>query len=570
MGLALLALALVPGPPAARAGAAPLTLAPCEVAGLAPGEARCGTYEVFEDRGGGRGRKVPLRVVVVPAKESPREPDPLVYLAGGPGDSATAAAGFGTHAYADLRRRRDLVFIDLRGTGESAGLFCPELERSQGFLDEFLPVEGVRACRQRLAARADLAQYTTANAVDDLAEVFTALGYSRVNLDGASYGTRTALEMIRRHPQRVRTAALSGIVPPGARNPLTFARDAQEALEGTLAECAADAACAAAFPRLRDELAAVLARVEREPVSVEVAGRDGSRQALRLDRAGVAQTLRYMLYMPTAAAELPFAVHAAATGDFQPLAQMAALFAGSAAKMADGFFLSVLCTEDTPFIREDEIAPAVAGTFLGDFRIRAQQRACAEWGVPAAARELQEPVRAEVPVLLVSGERDPVTPVRWGEQVARHLPRALHVVVPDGGHGSEGMAGAECLTSLVEGLVTRGDTRGLDTSCVGTMRRPPFTTAGPAPEVNVAPAELAPLAGSYASDEGLQVDVRLADGRLGLTLSGKDFVLVPIGERRFRVEGLPAGYGVEFFGAARVEGLRLLQGAGEPLTLMRR
>lgn len=551
---------------------AELRMTPCDVEGLPPGEARCGTYEVAEDRAAAGGHKVPLHVVVVPAGGEPRQPDPVVYLAGGPGDSATAAAAAGAHHYAELRRHRDLVFVDLRGTGKSAALSCPELERAQGFLDEFLPVAGVRACRERLAARADLSRYDTATAVDDLAEVLSALGYERVNLDGASYGTRAALEMIRRHPQRVRTALLFGVVPPGTRNPLTFARDAQAALDATFAECAADTACAAAFPDPRADLAAVLARVEREPVVVEVpAGAGGGAQPLRLDRAGIAQTLRYMLYLPASAAELPYALHRAAAGDFAPLGAMAAFFSRMAARTADGFFLSVLCAEETTFIRDDEVAAEVAGTFLGDLRVRAQRRACEVWDVPQVPAERLAPVRADVPALLVSGERDPVTPARWAEEVARHLPRSRHVVVPDAGHDVEGMAGTDCLVRLATETIVRGDAQAIDTSCVATMTRPPFTTAGPAPEVTLPEAELTALAGIYASGDGLQVEVRLEEGSLRLHLAEQPpLTLVPLGAGRFRIAGLPAAYGAEFFRDGEASGLRVLQGAGEPLLLHRR
>ena len=409
---------------------AALKLTPCTGPGL-ESEARCATYEVFEDRAAARGRWIPLRVLVLPATGTPVAADPLVFFAGGPGDGIIESAPHAAHTYAEVRAHRDLVFVDLRGTGESAALSCPELMRSQGFLDDFLPLDGVRSCRQRLAQHADLGQYNTANAVDDLAEVLTALGYQLVNVHGASYGTRSAMELVRRHPERVRTATLIGVVPPDSRNPLTFARDAQAALDATFAECAADPACAAAFPDSRGELASVLARVERQPVTVEVMPPGATAPLLlRLDRAGVAQTVRYMLYQSSAAAELPLAIHSAAVGEFRPLAEMAALFAGEATQTADGLFLSVLCAEDQPFIDEGEVAAAVAGTFLGDFRVRAQERACAAWDVPPIAATKLESVSSPVPALVISGERDPVTPARWGDQVSRTLPNARHLVVP--------------------------------------------------------------------------------------------------------------------------------------------
>src|SRR4029079_1041775 len=179
----------------------------------------------------------------------------------------------------------------------SAPLLCKELMGEhgvQGFLDDFLPAAAVRACRADQAGR-DLTQYRTAVTVDDLAELLTALGYDKVNAWGGSYGTRTALALARRHPERVRTLGLIGLVPPDARMPSTFARDAQEALDGTFRECAADPVCAKAFPRVREELEAVLARTEQEPVRGPArAPGGGGPHELRLTRHGVAQTIRYM------------------------------------------------------------------------------------------------------------------------------------------------------------------------------------------------------------------------------------------------------------------------------------
>jgi len=199
--------------------------------------------------------------------------------------------------------------VDSRGTGGSAPLRCPELQGTQGVqgvLDNFLPADKVRACRERLSKVADLTQYTTDNTVDDVDEVRAALGYPQVNIMGGSYGTRPVLVYLRRHPDRVRTAILDGVVPTHDRAPLFFARSTQKALDGLVAECAGDAGCARVFPRFQEEIAAVLARAEREPARVRLTDpRTGKPYEVRLSRSGVAQTLRYMLYDPASASELP-------------------------------------------------------------------------------------------------------------------------------------------------------------------------------------------------------------------------------------------------------------------------
>ncbi|HYN21489.1 MAG TPA: alpha/beta hydrolase, partial [Thermoanaerobaculia bacterium] len=137
-------------------------LTPCKEPGMPP-EALCGTYEVFENRAAQTGRKIPLRIVVLPATGTDRLPDPFVYFAGGPGDASIPGGVFMAEQLGSLRRKRDVLLVDLRGTGESGGLFCPELKGKQdvqGFLDDFLPAAKIHSCRDRLKKEVDLSWYT--------------------------------------------------------------------------------------------------------------------------------------------------------------------------------------------------------------------------------------------------------------------------------------------------------------------------------------------------------------------------------------------------------------------------
>ena len=424
----------------AAAAAPRLILGACKDPEL-PKDARCGTYQVFENRAAKAGRKISLRVVVLPALGPDRRPDAIVAFAGGPGESSVGEAGFLNQELARLRQHRDFLLVDSRGTG-SALLACPELRDVQGFLDGFVPADKVRACGERLRKVADLSQYTTDNAVDDIDEVRAALGYPQVNVMGGSYGTRSVLVYLRRHPDRVRTAILDGVVPTHDRAPLFFARSTQKALDGLVAECAGDAGCARAFPHLREEIAAVLARAEREPVRVQLNdAKTGKPYEVRLSRAGVAQTLRYMLYSPSSAAELPLRVHLAARGDWKPLAETGSNFARGMSSLDNAFFFGVTCSEDVPFIREEEIPAAVAGTFLGDFRIRRQQEACAGWPAAKIPASFLEPVTSDVPALIIAGERDPATPPSDGKEAARTLRHSKYVLIPDAGHGTGRLQG---------------------------------------------------------------------------------------------------------------------------------
>jgi len=453
-----------------------LALTPCHLPGV-PDEARCGTYDVFENRETRSGRKIALNVAVLPAQRPDRLPDPIVFFDGGPGEPSVSDAAWHEENLKPLRRRRDILLVDARGTGRSAPLDCEESEtaRLQGYLNDFLPVDQVRACRDLLEKRADLSQYTTERIVDDMAEVAAALGYEKVNLMGTSYGTRAVLVFIRRHPERVRTATMFGLLPTDARVPLPAARNSQATLEALFADCSREPACAAAFPDLRADLAKVLRHMEEKPVPVVITDPDTEKKvSMVLTREGVAQTLRYMLYGDFGRARLPLALHSAAAGDFEFLGTMAYVFGSTTTQGSRGLYLSVTCAEDVAFIREEEIPAAVAGTFLGDFRVRRQIAACKEWPAARLGADFLAPVTSDVPVLAVSGENDPTTPPANGEQVVRHLKRGRLIIVPHRGHGVVGAAGSECVVGVIDQFIGAGSAESLDASCIERLPPVPF------------------------------------------------------------------------------------------------
>jgi len=471
--IAAVAVATLAGGCAASAPAT-LKLDLCALPGLAE-QVSCGLHEVWENRTARNGRRIPLRVVMLPAHSPTPAPDPIVVLEGGPGASNVSAARF--LAGSPLRAQRSILLVDLRGTGASAPLDCDFQSgySSTGYLEDFLPISGVRACRDSLSARADLTQYAMPQVLDDLAEVLDALGLEQVNLHGFSGGTRQALAFLRRHPGRVRTALLEGPVPLDARIPLTFARDAQDALDGVLSECLADSACGRAFPAIKQEFLSVLRRVDSAPVPVRVARTNDSVQ-ISLSRPAFAQVIRYMLYSPAAAAALPLSVHLAARGDFTRLGQMAVSVAvGGGVSM--GFYLSSTCSEDLPWFSDAEGTTAAAGTFLGDYRLHQQRAACDTWPKAELPAGYLEPVRSEVPVLILAGARDPVTPPRWGHEIAKHLSNARVIVVPGGGHVFGDLGSPDCLPGIREEFLDRASVAELQVECVSRLRRPPFQLA---------------------------------------------------------------------------------------------
>ena len=449
----------------------------CQPPGV-KGPAKCGTLEVYENRATKKGRMISLNILVLPATGDKREPDPWVYFSGGPGSAATEDAAGLADVFKRIREHRDMLFVDQRGTGKSNGLDCPMYNPDdlQSYLGYFFPVEDIRKCRPQLEAKADLTLYTTDIAIDDMDEVRAALGYEQLNLFGGSYGTRAALTYLKRYPKRVRTATLQGVAPPNEYMPLDFPLGNERALQGILAECAADEACNAAFPNLKDESKSLLAQLIKGPVEVEVQKPNSSeRVKVKLSRDLAAEAIRYMLYNPVGASRVPLIIHLAAQGNFVPLTEAALRFRKLlVATGFNGMYLSVTCAEDLPWIKPGEGERMAANTFLGDYRLRQQREACALWPRATIAKDYSDSVRSDVPVLILTGELDPVTPPSNGDAVAKTLKNSLHIVVPHGAHGLGGLENIDCILRLTAEFVERGSTQGIDTSCVKTIRRKGF------------------------------------------------------------------------------------------------
>lgn len=456
---------------------AKLVLTPCTVPEF-KGEAKCGSLEVFENRDTRAGRKINLNIIVLPATSPQREPDPLFYLAGGPGQAATEeAAGF-AQMFASIHEHRDLVFVDQRGTGKSNPLNCELFDPKdpQSFLNSFFPVDTVRKCREELEPKADLTLYTTNIAMDDLDDVRAALGYTQINLLGGSYGTRASLVYLRRHPTHVRAVVLHGVAPTNQFMPLSFPRDTERALQGVLSECEADEACRAAFPKAKEDADYVLESLLQSPAQMEVQLEGTTNRVyLRLNRNLAAEAVRYMLYSPVPASRIPLFLNSARHGKYEPLIQAAFFYRKNlVATGSNGMYLSVTCAEDLPFVNGDEAKKIGENTFLGKYRYDQQKEACELWPKGTIDSAYTEPVKSDKPVLILTGEWDPVTPPSQGDGAAKTLSNSLHVVVPHGGHGLDGLVGIECVDKLITQFVERGQVKGLDTACVKNIKRKGF------------------------------------------------------------------------------------------------
>jgi pimeloyl-ACP methyl ester carboxylesterase len=469
-------LACAPRAPAREA----LATTPCRLAhsgGAGSIEARCGSVEVPEDWARPQDRRIALRVAILPADAPRPRPDPVLVLAGGPGQAATLEFPAIAPAFAPLRRDRDVVLVDQRGTGGSARLACPPSPDGDALAppgDEDL--RAVTACAR--AQEGDPARYTTAAFARDLDHVRERLGRERVNLVGFSYGTRAALAYLRLFPDRVRTLVLDGVVPPDVAIGERSGDAAGRALSLLASRCAADPACRARFPDTPGRLAALAARLARAPARVELPDPlTGLPRAVPLGPAQLRRAVFLLSYAPETAALLPVLLDRAAAGSLAPLAAQALAVAGDVdAALSRPLQWSVLCAEDVPFYGPPP--PDAAG--LGADVRRGLEEVCRVWPHAGPDPAQRARFRSDVPALLLSGEADPVTPPSWAELAARDLPRARHLVLPGGGHGTLYRA---CLPRLVARFVGAASADGLDAGCVERTRPAPFflDLLGPGP-----------------------------------------------------------------------------------------
>ncbi len=442
--------------------------------------AECGRIEVWEDRDARAGRKLSIAFARLPARGSRPAADPLLVFVGGPGQSAMRSGVAVAQALWRIGETRDIVLIDQRGTGKSGALNCrpQSTELSQLFDVEFRPDE-TKSCLEQLDAAPEL--YTTPIAVADIDDVRAYLGYERVNLWGASYGTRVALIYARQFPDHTRRLVLDGVAPLDVKLPLYSGRDAERALDLVSRACSNEPACRARYGNPRATLETLLQSLDANPASVTVRDpRSGEPVAISVTRDAFAAALRMQLYTPLLDALLPLFIDRAAAGDFEPFVSGAAAIGLQLdADMASGMFLSVACAEDVVRISSEEARVQSLGHFLGrDFLIPIQQ-ACQVWPQGRLPVDYFAPFELEARMLILSGERDPILPPSWGELVHQHHHNSRHVVVPGAGHG---ITLLPCAARVIENFLDAEHPLEVDATCLERHRAPPFFTSPLGPE----------------------------------------------------------------------------------------
>ncbi|MGH8798989.1 MAG: alpha/beta hydrolase [Casimicrobiaceae bacterium] len=440
--------------------------------------AQCGSVEVPEDRSKPTGRKLAIAVAVLPATTLSPRPDPLIMLAGGPGQSSDALAPL-AGALGGVRRSRDIVLIDPRGAGKSAPLSCPALAPRDA-LDDMAEPGVLAAAAQRCIAelnaggRVDVAQYTTPAFVADIDAVRAALGYRQVNLWGGSYGTRVAQEYLRRYPQHVRSVILDGAAPPSMRIVLDIWPSREAAVDQVLAACAASEACRQAYPDLGGTLARIRTRLDAARAVTVADPRTGAKRRLTPSFDMMIGALQGLVYVPEFASLIPALLTRAEAEDYAPILAAAMVFSDDLARTMNlALYFAVTCAEDAPRVGTAD-ALRVVSTLRAPALARRSLAACEGWPRPPLPADFGTPLVSDKPVLILSGGLDPVTPPSAGAEVARTLSNSRHLVAAGYGHLISPHA---CAPRLIEKFVEDAGFATLPQSCIdyfAASARPPL------------------------------------------------------------------------------------------------
>lgn len=441
---------------------------------LASVTARCARIEVPENPDAPDGAQIGLRVALIsPLNIEPR-PDPLVILAGGPGQAATDFFLAYAYAFERIRQDREILLIDQRGTGRSNPLNCDSTTVVlDSYADKTDVVPGVQRCLESLTG--DPRYYTTSVAVRDLEHIRRALGYDTLNLYGISYGTRVAQHFMRRFPDSTRAVILDGVVPPENVLGPDIAINAQAALDSLMDRCAADSGCSARFPELERAFDELHDRLKGKTVDVEINDPDdGSRITRQFTEFDFIGAVRLSSYSPTTLAILPLLIDAAWQNErYEPLAAQALMSEKLLVDMVSvGMHNSVVCTEDAPYFHTNAVSnDQLEQTYLGHTVLDLLELTCSVWPVGVHDTDFRDPLASDIPTLLLSGEFDPVTPPAYGDRAAAGLSNSLHLVGKAQGHG---IAPLGCVPRIMVEFIEAGSLEGLETACFDKLTVAPF------------------------------------------------------------------------------------------------
>lgn len=449
-----LILLLLPAPPSANAqpSAPRFEPADCPFEGgdwLIGENIDCGYVTVPANHKKEDGRTIRIAVAILKSRSPNPEPDPVIFLQGGPGlGSVTYAEGVVQSPLTRrIREKRDYILFDQRGAGYSGPELCPNLGRAvlQTFARD-LPLEehqaGIRAavvaCRDSLfSIGEDLGALNTVQSAADLRDLLAALPYSEYNLTSVSYGPRLALVTARDYPQGIRSMVLDSTLPIAGQDFDQSPAHIAHALDLLFAACAADSACNATYPDLEKQLYATIARFDETPLVVPVDDRDlYPTGTFAVNGYEIAYAFARVLSNTYLLPYMPLFISEAGAGNKDAMAAMVAALSGGVASgdMHNSTFRTVLCYDEAPFSSLANFKSVAARYPPSLNRIGYELDICDDWPSGSATPEEVRPLHSDIPALILHGEYDHQTPPYFGREVASRMPNSFFYEFPATGH----------------------------------------------------------------------------------------------------------------------------------------
>jgi len=461
----------------------PLKLERCHIENYSQ-EVLCGSHTVFEDRVAASGRTIDIKFAVVPSVTDAKELDPLVILAGGPGQGGRAMAPFVNIAFSEVHENRDIILIDQRGMGDSNSLACAEPEINIFTMTEDEKAEFSRDYLKKCLANldADVTKYNQDIANQDIHEIISGLGYDQVNLYGVSWGTRSALLYANQFPEQVRTVIMDGNAPLDNRVPLFSAQDSQRAMDALFKDCKKEQACNKAFPRLEQDFYDILASFpEAGKTATVIDATTGKSEEILLSLESFTNSIFGILYIPEFSRLIPIVIEQAKENNYQTLLGLSAAFGDPGISI--GAQLSILCSEDLSRISDFEIEQANTKGFIGNSFINTFKNSCSVWPKTPLPAIYSQSLKSEIPTLILSGEIDPITPPYWGDKMTEYMTNSMHLVAANTGHN---VAPKGCAADLMAQFISQGNLNDIDGSCLDALKRPTFfiDASGPTRSMN--------------------------------------------------------------------------------------
>ncbi len=430
-------------------------------------KAECGTLSVAENREN-PSRMIDLNIAIIRSKSIKKKTDAVIMLAGGPGQSAVESYPGAAHAFRGILKDRDVVLVDQRGTGESNPLKCDFDESLQEKLleDESLYIPALMECVDKLVA--DTRFYTTTESIKDLEEVRKALSIDKWNLLGISYGTRKALTYVKMFPDSIRSVILDGVVPQQEALAQSHEKNLINALRKQFEQCEKQEACHETFGDVEEQMWQLFEKVKADKPIIKLQNyMTGEYEDVTLTKQSLAIAIRMFSYSAKTMALLPLMISKANHGHYETLAAQANAIGSILQEGMTNVELSIVCGEDVPFYR---IEDANDNNIFGKDFLEKTQKSCDVWPHVNSDASFKEPVISDLPVLLLSGELDPVTPPKFAEITMKTLSHSQHLIAIGQGHN---VFPAGCMPKIITQFIDKPEGE-LKTECLSDFNYEPF------------------------------------------------------------------------------------------------